>query len=162
MNISDISLAMSAAECGDIGTLSSFMQEGFNVNSTDERGRTVLMAAAASGKTACLKWLLEKGADRDIAANDGKNALQIAQMNQNEEAIKLLWTYYPERDKKKEPIDKKVLAAMFLIIILALAAVYFIAGPKVVNENIIAHKKRLTMLITLNIDRILHLRLQSF
>jgi len=135
MDVSDISLAMSAAECGDIGTLSSFVKEGFDINSSDERGRTVLMAAAASGNAMSLKWLLEKGADRDITGNDGKNALQIAQMNQKEDAIKILWTYYPDRVKASEPVGKTLPALVFLIIASLAAALYFWAGAKTVNEK---------------------------
>ncbi len=135
MNVSDISLAMSAAECGDIGTLSSFMKEGFDINSVDERGRTVLMAAAAAGNALCLRWLLENGADRDMTGNDGKNALQIAQQNQKEEAIKILWTYYPDRVKVCEPVSKKIPALIFLIILSLIVALYFSGGAKTVNEK---------------------------
>ena len=70
------------AQDGDIDGLQGFIKYNkVDINATDQFGWTALMCAARSGHRACVKLLLEKGADRKLLNNQGHSAKDIAKQS---------------------------------------------------------------------------------
>ena len=64
--------------------------EGADESQTDENGLTLLMCAAAQGRTDIVQALIKAGADADAKDNDGLTALMYAAMEGHADAVKLL------------------------------------------------------------------------
>lgn len=60
------------------------------LNTPDNEGTTPLMEAAKYGTKETIEVLLKAGAKKDLKNKQGQTALDIAQENKNEDAIKLL------------------------------------------------------------------------
>jgi len=58
-----------SAENGETSTVLELLQAGADINATDERGRTAVMAATHANKTETVRALIEAGADIDIRDN---------------------------------------------------------------------------------------------
>jgi ankyrin repeat protein len=74
---------------GDMATVKKFVEYGADVNEMSN-GLTPLMFAARYNKIEILKYLLEKGADKDVKDERGNNALKYAQNSKSVEAVAYL------------------------------------------------------------------------
>lgn len=74
---------------GDLATVKKFVEYGANVNEMSN-GLTPLMFAARYNKIEILKYLLEKGADKDIKDERGNTAMKYAEFSKSVEAIEFL------------------------------------------------------------------------
>lgn len=66
------------------------IQHHTDVNQVNYNGASALIFAATFGHTEIVKLLLKAGANKALTDNTGKNALQHAQLQQNEAVIALL------------------------------------------------------------------------
>ena len=66
-----------ASEIGDLSQIKLLLQNGANINSTDNRGRTPLYIAAGGGKSNLVSYLLEHGADPNKGASWKGNQMPI-------------------------------------------------------------------------------------
>jgi len=67
-----------AAESGDIPAVLTLLQEGANINRTDERGRTAVMAATHANQVETVRALIDAGADINIRDNRMDNPFLYA------------------------------------------------------------------------------------
>ena len=67
-----------AAEKGDTDRMLKLLQDGADINATDGRGRTAVMAATYENKADMVKALINKGADINIRDNNLNNVLLYA------------------------------------------------------------------------------------
>lgn len=74
---------------GEIDIVKNYIENGTNVNKKFN-GMTSLMYAARYNKVEIIKYLLEKGAKRDIKDNQGFTALKHAELSSAFDAIALL------------------------------------------------------------------------
>ena len=74
---------------GDLATVKKFVEYGSNVNEASN-GLTPLMFAARYNKVDILKYLLEKGADKQIKDERGNTALKYAEFSKSQEAVDYL------------------------------------------------------------------------
>jgi len=74
---------------GDLATVKKFIEYGANVNETSN-GLTPLMFAARYNKVDILKYLIEKGADKQIKDERGNTALKYAENSKSIEALEFL------------------------------------------------------------------------
>jgi uncharacterized protein len=74
---------------GDMATVKKFIEYGADVNEMSN-GLTPLMFAARYNKIDILKYLMEKGADKDIKDDRGNNALKYAENSKSVEAVEFL------------------------------------------------------------------------
>ncbi len=83
-----------ACIAGDTATakLKKAIQDGANVNQSNELGYTPLHAAAENGRLENAKILLQCGAILDAKTTDGLTALDLARTNGNAELVSLLET----------------------------------------------------------------------
>lgn len=95
-NVSPAPLSVAISK-GEIETVKKFIEYGTNVNEKSN-GMTPLMYAARYNKVEIIKYLLLKGADRDIKDSQGFTALKHAELSNAVEAIALL----------KASVDKEV------------------------------------------------------
>ena len=79
---------------GDVHDLEALHRIGAPLDAVDERGRTVLYVAAAAGFEEAVQWLLEKGANSCITADDGRTALHAAAASGHAGTCKLLLGAY--------------------------------------------------------------------
>ena len=70
--------AFVAAACGDLHALSRALKRGFDVESRNDAGQTLLMVACALGQRAVAKRVMKHGADMDAIESNGKTAAHIA------------------------------------------------------------------------------------
>ncbi len=74
---------------GDMATVKKFIEYGADVNEMSN-GLTPLMFAARYNKIDILRYLMEKGADKDIKDERGNNALKYAENSKSVEAVEFL------------------------------------------------------------------------
>lgn len=74
---------------GDLATVKKFVEYGSDVNEMSN-GLTPLMLAARYNKVDILKYLLEKGADKQIKDERGNTALKYAEFSKSQEALNYL------------------------------------------------------------------------
>lgn len=67
-----------AAGAGDTSIMAGFLKGGFELESRDEAGDTVLHAAAAAGSEKSLEYLLDRGMSVDLPGEGGRTALAAA------------------------------------------------------------------------------------
>ena len=67
-----------AAERGDIHTIRALINDGADLNATDERGDSALIISVFKGNEEIVKLLLDRGADPNIHDKDFPSALMIA------------------------------------------------------------------------------------
>lgn len=80
-----------AAQQGDIDSLRELLHQGVDVNATDngQYQATALHYAASSGNEALIKFLLDNGANPDIADNSGETPAEWAEAEGNAMAVLL-------------------------------------------------------------------------
>lgn len=69
---------IASAEKGDVDNVLKLLQDGADINATDERGRTAVMAATYNNKVETVKALIQKGADINIRDENLNNVLLYA------------------------------------------------------------------------------------
>lgn len=78
-NVACLGQPLTEAMWADRFDMAGFLVEaGINVNALSESGKTSLMAAAAMGELAWVKYLISVGADANIVNHDGISALVMA------------------------------------------------------------------------------------
>lgn len=82
-----ISVMMSAAVAGDIGTLKLLISRGFSPNVSDYDHRTPLHVAASDGRSGAVQFLLLSGADCIVRDRWGKTPLQSCEEIMTKEKI---------------------------------------------------------------------------
>ena len=81
----------SAAETGDLGTITAAVQKGFNVNTPDDNGMTLLHHAAQAGQADVVEYLTSDVAGNVTAKDkEGRTPLDLAQQNGDAQTIELL------------------------------------------------------------------------
>lgn len=82
-SVSGRTLLMSAAAGGQVGIVSTLTYHGADIDKQDSNGDTALMLASMQclrgygshdGQDACIRYLLQRGARRDLMNKDGKTA----------------------------------------------------------------------------------------
>ncbi len=73
-----------AAWAGHDDVINLLLDNGADINSTDEDSRTPLHWATMKGRTSSVKLLLEKKAKTDIMDKDKKKAIDVAKQFQGE------------------------------------------------------------------------------
>ena len=79
-----------AAEQGDFNKVQTLLQQGANVNYTNNFGMTVLFAAAEGGRAKIVRLLIEKGLDVNAKSYTGYTALMAAVSNGRKNSTKAL------------------------------------------------------------------------
>ena len=74
---------------GDLNTVKKFIEYGADVNE-ESNGMTPLMFAARYNKVETIKYLLEKGAKKDVKDERGYTALKYAEFSNSTDAIAIL------------------------------------------------------------------------
>ncbi|MBW8349952.1 ankyrin repeat domain-containing protein [Bacillus sp. IITD106] len=78
-----------SAEQGDTENVLKLLEDGANINSTDELGRTAVVAATYNNQVDTVKALIQKGADINIRDNHLNNVLLYAGAEGLLEIVKL-------------------------------------------------------------------------
>jgi ankyrin repeat protein len=78
-----------SAEAGDTATIQTLLQGGANINGTDERGRTAVMAATHANQVETVRALIDVGADINIRDNRMDNPFLYASAEGLLEIVKL-------------------------------------------------------------------------
>lgn len=96
-NVSNINPAQSisihqAAMDGQSAEVMRILDEGLNVDTKDQEGRTALMYAAFNGHSEIIEKLIRKGASINLCDNLGRTALMFASSGPYPSAVKLLLT----------------------------------------------------------------------
>ncbi|WP_317163834.1 ankyrin repeat domain-containing protein [Flavobacterium phycosphaerae] len=74
---------------GDLTTVKKFVEYGADVNE-ESNGMTPLMFAARYNKVDIIKYLLEKGAKKEVKDERGYTALKYAEFSNSQEALAIL------------------------------------------------------------------------
>lgn len=82
----------SMVKSGKVNNLRMLLHSGEDVNQKNVRGLTPLMLAAMGNYPIVVRRLLEAGADKSITNNDGKTALELAEMFGATRCVKYLST----------------------------------------------------------------------
>ncbi|WP_249716478.1 ankyrin repeat domain-containing protein [Paenibacillus sp. J31TS4] len=80
---------ISSAEKGNTDDVLKLLQDGADIDATDERGRTAVMAATYNNQADTVKALIEKGADINIRDHSLNNVLLYAGAEGFLEIVKL-------------------------------------------------------------------------
>jgi ankyrin repeat protein len=83
-------IVMQAALNGNSQSIMEAMENGYDVNSTDQEQHTALMMAAYNGHSEVVEMLLEHGATVDLRDNQDRTALMYASTGPFNESVKLL------------------------------------------------------------------------
>lgn len=102
-NVSPAPLVVAISK-GEIETVKQFIESGTKVNKK-LNGLTPLMHAARYNKVEIIKYLLQKGADRDIKDDQGFTALNYAEFSNAYEAIAILKSSSVKEQVKISLID---------------------------------------------------------
>ncbi|MDI1317091.1 ankyrin repeat domain-containing protein [Flavobacterium sp.] len=79
----------SAIMKGDLETVKKFIEYGSDVNEKSN-GLTPLMFAARYNKVEIIKYLVEKGADKQLKDEKGNTALNYAEFSKSQDAVTCL------------------------------------------------------------------------
>lgn len=79
-----------AIMAGAMESVRLHLRSGFDINSTDEKGRSPLILAASRGRLDLCQLLLAEGADPGIRDKDGNDALTVARLRGQAEIATLL------------------------------------------------------------------------
>ena len=91
------------------------LENGMDIDSKNNDGRTPLMLAALSGDEKLTEYLLEHGADKSIKDNSGQTAVDLGKKSRNEKCIALLQqNRYSGRTQSEDRIDTETDSANIL------------------------------------------------
>ena len=85
-----MSVLMLACMMGELHTVDTIIQLGGNVNAISSINATPLIYATSTQNHEVMKLLLKHGADKDMKAKNGKNAMMIAKGKGDQIATKIL------------------------------------------------------------------------
>ena len=85
-----MSVLMLACMMGELHTVDTIIQLGGNVNAISSINATPLIYATSTQNHEVMKLLLKHGADKDMKAKNGKNAMMIAKGKGDQIAMKIL------------------------------------------------------------------------
>jgi len=88
--IQDTKIVYDAALQGNIRTVQSFLDKGFDVNQSNRDQQSLLMLAGFNGHTELCRLLLEKGAEVDARDFNDRTALMFASTGPFAETVRLL------------------------------------------------------------------------
>ena len=80
---------ISSAEAGDTEQVLQLLQEGADINATDKKGRTAVMAATYQNEVETVKALIQEGANINIQDNHLDNVILNSGANGNLEIVRL-------------------------------------------------------------------------
>ena len=83
-------IVMQAALNGDIRSIMEAVENGYDINATDQEQHTALMMAAYNGHSEIVAMLLDHGATPDTRDNQDRTALMYASTGPFNESVKLL------------------------------------------------------------------------
>ena len=116
---------MQAAQKDSLHVAALLLENGADINATDDDGETALMKAAAMGKTGIATLLLDCGADVNATSDRGYTALACAENNDHPEMAQLLVDYGAEEKEetgakenyieKEAPKKEALEAALFVL-----------------------------------------------
>jgi acyl-CoA-binding protein len=92
--------AMDALSMDDSLLLKACIDDGLNVNESDDAGQKLLHFAADLGSSSCIVTLLQCGADPNALDNDGISVLEAAVINGQEDAVEILLGAGADADHK--------------------------------------------------------------
>ncbi|MCM3784570.1 ankyrin repeat domain-containing protein [Neobacillus mesonae] len=81
---------IAAAERGETDKVLAMQQQGININATDERGRTAILAATHGNKPDTVAALIREGADLNLRDQRSDNPLLYAGAEGMPEIVKLM------------------------------------------------------------------------
>ena len=81
---------VNAAELGDTDRVLTMLEQGIDINVTDDRGRTAILAATYGNKPDTVEALIQKGADLNLRDQRSDNALLYAGAEGRPEIVKLM------------------------------------------------------------------------
>ncbi|MEI6334264.1 MAG: sigma-70 family RNA polymerase sigma factor [Methylococcaceae bacterium] len=95
---------------GSTEAVQSYIERGYDLNTRDEKGRTLLMLAALKGYIDICEKLINSGADPLIQDNEGKSAFDIANEYDHYDVIAYLVKWFPiqlinSTDQKKDELS---------------------------------------------------------
>ena len=108
----ETSPAFMAAERGDANALSSILDDGFDIESRNNRGQTLLICAASARQSQNVRLLLERGASIESRDNEGQTALLAASSSHSFDSAKLLVAAGADLDARNGEGETPLLAAM--------------------------------------------------
>ena len=85
-----------AVQGGFFEAIKALVENGAEINQQDKGGKTPLFLAARENHTSVIKYLIDKGADRNIPNNIEEKPIEIAKYYEQHQAVALLKTYPPE------------------------------------------------------------------
>lgn len=91
-----------AVEGGDLQTVKALLEQGTDVDTTDEMGMTALMYAADDGHIDLVKLLLERGAQVNAVDRAGWSALMMAAQNGHADVVALLLSHGADVNMKNK------------------------------------------------------------
>ncbi|XP_066197369.1 ankyrin repeat domain-containing protein 42 [Sylvia atricapilla] len=98
--------AHDAAFKGDLLVVRRLVRSGvININERDDKGSTLLHKAAEQGHIHCLQWLVEMGADCDIANDAGETPKDVAKRFSHVAAVELLTPGTGNNNSSDEELD---------------------------------------------------------
>lgn len=83
-------IVMQAALNGEVRSIMKAIENGYDVNTTDEQQHTALMMAAYNGHSDIVALLLDRGAAIDVRDNQDRTALMYASTGPFNESVQLL------------------------------------------------------------------------
>lgn len=79
-----------AARAGSKASVELYIRKGYDINSTDSKGRTLLLISAGRGHADICRLLIEAGANPSLRDTEGHDALSIAVKNRKSETEAVL------------------------------------------------------------------------
>jgi len=77
-----------AADYGQLELVAYLLSQGSQIDQEDKHGITALLAAIYENHSTCVKLLLEKGADKNKKAPDGKSYYECAETKEIKAMLK--------------------------------------------------------------------------
>ncbi|XP_068223741.1 G patch domain and ankyrin repeat-containing protein 1 homolog [Palaemon carinicauda] len=107
-DIRSVHKAMKCAQNNEVAPLADMLKSGFDVNSKDEHGWSLLMVAACAGSLDAVKVLLEYRAKANIRDANGNTAIYLASVKGHKRIVELLINSRKGNDQVQE--DERVVS----------------------------------------------------
>lgn len=105
--------AFIAAEQGDAGTLTRLLNEGFNIESDNDGGQTLLVCAASNRQSQIVRLLLGRGVDVDARDYQQRTALFWAACHHSFDSVKRLVEAGANLEASDEDGDTPLLVGVY-------------------------------------------------